>query len=83
MSWRLNNRSYVRELSGPTFDSLCNNLAWWVVTRRPQKTTKLQNWGWAFARGWALAWDNTILLHTLTVYPLNELVLKIFNALIN
>ena len=29
-----NDRSYVHELSGPTFDSLCNNLAWWVVTRR-------------------------------------------------
>ena len=31
-------RSYVRELSGPTFDSLLKNLARWAVTRRTSKT---------------------------------------------
>ena len=45
MSWRLkahqNDRSYVRELSGPTFDTLRKNLAWWAVTRRVSKTTEL------------------------------------------
>ena len=35
-----NDRSYIREFSGPTFDSLHKNLAWWVVTRRNHKTVK-------------------------------------------
>ena len=26
-----NDHSYVRELSGPTFDSLCSSLTWWAV----------------------------------------------------
>ena len=43
----LNNHSYVRELSGPAFDSLHNNLALWVVTRRTSKkpTLKLSKLG--------------------------------------
>ena len=37
-----NDRSYVRELSGLTFDSLRKNLAWWAVTWRTSKeNTKL------------------------------------------
>ena len=42
-----NDHSYVRELSKPTFDSLCKNLAWWAVTRRSSKkqTQNCQNWG--------------------------------------
>ena len=41
-----NNRSYVRQLSGPTFDSLRKNLAWWAVTWRTSKNHKTcQNWG--------------------------------------
>ena len=50
-----NDHSYVRELSGPTFGSLCKNLAWWVVTwktSRKHKTVKI--WGWA------LFWDNMV-----------------------
>ena len=26
-----NDHSYVREISGPTFDSLCSSLTWWAV----------------------------------------------------
>ena len=33
-----NDRSYVRELSGPTFNSLCDNSAWWAVTRRTSES---------------------------------------------
>ena len=36
-----NGCSYVHELSGPTFDSLRKNLAWWAVTWRTSKTTEL------------------------------------------
>ena len=36
-----NDRSYVRELTWPTFDSLCKNLARWVVTRGPKMPIKL------------------------------------------
>ena len=32
-----NDRSYVHELSGPTFDSLHKN---WIVTRRTKKSVK-------------------------------------------
>ena len=35
-----NDCSYIRELSRPTFDYLCKNLAWYAVTRRTfEKTT--------------------------------------------
>ena len=34
-----NDRSYVRELS--TFDLLCKNLVWWVVTQRTSKNHKI------------------------------------------
>ena len=48
-------RSYVSELSGPTFDPLRIKL---------QHGGRLhegpQNWEWALARGWALAPDNTV-----------------------
>ena len=47
------NWSYVRELSGLTFNSLCKNLAWWAVARRTShKTVKIG--------GWALGLDNTV-----------------------
>ena len=36
-----NDRSYVRELSGLTFDSLRKNLSSWSVTRRTAKKPKL------------------------------------------
>ena len=53
-----NDRSYVRELSGPTLDLLRKNLAWWVVTWRTSKNHKtVKIGGWALAQGWALAWD--------------------------
>ena len=29
-----NDCSCVSSADGPTFDSLCNNLAWWAVTQR-------------------------------------------------
>ena len=56
-----NYRSYVRELRGSALDSLCKNLAWWVVTHRNSinhKTVKIG--GTALAWGWALAQDNTV-----------------------
>ena len=41
-----NDRSYVHEFSGPTFDSLRKNLAWWAGTQRtsknPTKQSKLE-----------------------------------------
>ena len=55
-----NDRSYV-ELSRPTFDSLCNNLAWWVVTWRTSKDHKtVKIGGSTLARGWVLAQDNMV-----------------------
>ena len=51
-----NDFCYVRELSGPTFDYLCKNLAWCVVTRRTSKklhkTVKI--------RGWVISQDNMV-----------------------
>ena len=51
-----NDCSYVRELSGPTFDYLCKNLAWCGVTRstskKLHKTVKI--------RRWVIARDNTV-----------------------
>ena len=41
-----NNHSYVHELSGPTFDSLCKNLAWWVITWRTSKNYKPSKMGY-------------------------------------
>ena len=38
-----NDHSYVCELSGPTFDSLNKNLAWWWLHGGPQKKNKTQN----------------------------------------
>ena len=62
-----NNHSYVRELSGLTFDSLHKNLSSWSVTRRTAKKT-VKVGGWVLARGWALAWDNTVTRLKFTVY---------------
>ena len=51
-----NDCSYVRELSGPTFDYLCKNLAWCAVTRRTSKklhkTVKI--------RGWVISRENMV-----------------------
>ena len=54
----LKDDSYVRELSKPTFNSPCKNLAWWVVTWTTSKTVKIG--GWALVWWWALAQDNTV-----------------------
>ena len=43
-----NDRSYIRELSGPTFDPLHKNFARWAVTRSTEylkKSQDCQNWG--------------------------------------
>ena len=43
-----NDRSYIRELSGPTFDPLHKNFARWAVTRSTEYLKKSQdclNWG--------------------------------------
>ena len=61
-----NNSSYVNSADLPS-DSLCENLVWWVVTRRTlqnHKTIKIG--GWALAQVWALAWDNTVLVKVYT-----------------
>ena len=56
-----NDCSYVRELSGLTFDSLRKNLAWWAITWRTSRNHKTVNiGGWALARRWALAQDNMV-----------------------
>ena len=47
-----NDRSHVRELSGPTFDSI--QYGGWLH-EGPKKNTKLSKLG-----GWAFAWDNTV-----------------------
>ena len=39
-----NNWSYVTPVDLPS-DSLCENLAWWPITRRALKTTKLSKLG--------------------------------------
>ena len=53
--------SELCELSGPTFGFPMQELVWWAVTRRTLKTTKLSKvGGWALARVWALAGDNTV-----------------------
>ena len=53
-----NDHSYVRELSGPTFDSLCSSLTWLSVIYtedlKKNKTKKLKT------QGWALAQDNKV-----------------------
>ena len=59
-----NDRSYVCELSGLTFDSLRQNLAWWAVTRRTSKNHKTVKIG-----GWALARDNTVSVSVATNGP--------------
>ena len=47
-----NNRSHVFELSRPTFDPLCRNLAWWGVHGGTKKTTQnCQNWGIGICSG--------------------------------
>ena len=45
-----NNHSYVSSTDLPS-DSLRKNLAWWAVTQRISKTTKLSNWGVATCSG--------------------------------
>ena len=43
------------------------NLAWWAVTRRTLKNHKtVKSGGWALARVWALARDNTVYIVNLT-----------------
>ena len=37
-----NDHSYVRELSRSTFSSLRKNLAWWAVTQKTTKLSKLK-----------------------------------------
>ena len=57
-----NDCSYICELSEPTFNSLCKNLAWWVVIWRTSKNHKsVKIGGWALAWGWVLAQDNMVL----------------------
>ena len=55
-----NDRSYVRELTRPTFGSLCKNFAWWVATWRTSK----KNHTTVEIGGWALAQDNTVHVRT-------------------
>ena len=38
-----NGCSYIHELSGPKFDSLCINLAWLAVTQRTSKKKKQEH----------------------------------------
>ena len=53
-----NVHGYIRELSEPTFNSLCKNLAWWLITWRTSKNHKsVKMGGWALVWGWALARD--------------------------
>ena len=40
-----NDHSYVCAFSGLIFDSLCKNLAWWVVSLKTSKTTTLSKLG--------------------------------------
>ena len=55
------NCSYVTSADLPS-DSLCKNLAWWVVTWRTLKKHKtVKIGGWALAWVWALARDNTVI----------------------
>ena len=58
-----NNCSYVSSADLPS-DSLCKDLAWWVVTWRTSKNKKktVKIGGWALVRVWAVAWDNTVLI---------------------
>ena len=68
MSWRLKRIRTIAAVWAQrtyrTFDSLCNNLAWWAVTRRTP--LNCQNWGWALVR------DNTVFD---TVYRKASLIL--------
>ena len=56
------NCSYVSSVDLPS-DSLREKLACWAVTRRSLKNHKtVKIGGWALARVWALAWDNTVVV---------------------
>ena len=56
-----NDCSYVHELSGPTFDSLCNNLASQAVIQRTSKNHKtVKIGGWALTQGLGAYPDNTV-----------------------
>ena len=58
-----NNCSYVSSADLPS-DSLCEKLAWWTVTRRTLKNHKtVKIGGWALARVWTLARDNTVYIY--------------------
>ena len=50
-----NNRSYVCELSGPTFDLVCNFSMVGGYTKDLRKSLNCQNWGVSTSRGWVLA----------------------------
>ena len=43
---RLNDHSYVRQLSGLSFESLHTNLAWWVVTQMTLKIHETVKIAW-------------------------------------
>ena len=68
MSWHpKRNRSYVSSADLP-MDSIRKNLAWWAVTRRTSKNHKtVKIGGWALARVWALARDNTVIKCTVWI----------------
>ena len=56
-----NDRSYIRELSGPTFDPLHKNFARWAVTLSTEylkKPQDCQNWGGGGGGGGAWAEKN-------------------------
>ena len=53
-----NDRSYVHELSGSTFDSHGGRL-YEGSTLKQRKTVEIG--GWALAQGWALVRDNTVI----------------------
>ena len=80
-----NDRSYVCELSRPTFDSLCKILAQWAVTRKTSKTTRLSKLGgaWALARGWALARDNMVYASSVVRGSMYNSIIHTTNAHMN
>ena len=58
-----NDHSYVRELSGFTFGSQRQNLAWWAVAQKTlekHKTIKIE--------GWMLSQDNTVTVTKIKAY---------------
>ena len=64
-----NGRSYVRELSGPTFEFTTQEFSmvggYTEDLKKIHKTVKIG--GWVLARGWALARDNTVIPYPIAV----------------